>query len=73
MRNFILRVGVWMILFFSSSRWWMLKNKFKGAISCMKCKSLFSVAIILGVLTLGVAGFSYVDHGDMHVASRNAT
>ncbi|WP_268403126.1 hypothetical protein [Aerococcus urinaeequi] len=39
----------------------------------MKCKSLFSVAIILGVLTLGVAGFSYVDHGDTHVASRNAT
>ncbi|EBG6512848.1 PhrQ [Salmonella enterica] len=39
----------------------------------MKCKSLFSVAIILGVLTLGVAGFSYVDHGDVQVASRNAT
>ncbi|EQM25221.1 hypothetical protein N399_24660 (plasmid) [Bacillus licheniformis CG-B52] len=39
----------------------------------MKCKSLFSAVIILGVLTLGAAGISYAVQSDVHVAIRNAT
>ncbi|TWJ35113.1 hypothetical protein CHCC5025_2355 [Bacillus licheniformis] len=39
----------------------------------MKCKSLLSAAIILGVLTLGVIGFSSEVQSDAQIAIRNAT
>ena len=49
------------------------KKQSKERISCMKCKSLLSAAIILGVLTLGVVGFSSEVQSDAQIAIRNAT
>nr|WP_176452129.1 hypothetical protein [Bacillus licheniformis] len=49
------------------------KKQGEERISCMKCKSLLSAAIILGVLTLGVIGFSSEVQSDAQIAIRNAT
>lgn len=49
------------------------KKQGEERISCMKCKSLLSAAIILGVLTLGVVGFSSEVQSDAQIAIRNAT
>ncbi len=52
-------------------KWCALKDKFRGVILIMKFKSLFVAVLILGLLA-GGAGYS-VSHGEISVASRNAT
>ncbi|MDQ4712328.1 hypothetical protein OB894_12895 [Bacillus subtilis] len=71
--NFILRKSVWMILYSSFFKWLTLKNKFKGAISCMKFKLLCSLAIITGLLFVSGHELVQQQNNDFSVASRFST